>query len=83
MRLPEVVINLARDQPCKVRKTTKDQYHARDHEHEEEVTLVSADGILNIKKLLGYDEEFRISMSTKNTTTSKDGATTIEAENRE
>ena len=76
-RLPKEVINLAHDQPCKVRKTTKDK--DRDHEQEEEVTLVSADGILVLKTLLGDDKEF----STKKATTSKDGATTIEAENRE
>ena len=76
-RWPKYVINLAHDQPCKVRKTTKDK--DRDHEQEEEVTLASADGILVLQALLGDDKEF----STKKATTSKDGATTIEAENRE
>ena len=47
-RWPKEVINVAHDQPCKDRKTTKEQDHAQDHEQEEEVTLVSADGILNI-----------------------------------
>ena len=74
---PKEVIQLAHDQPCKVRKTTKDK--DRDHEQEEAVTLVSADGILVIKTLLGDDNE----CSTKKATTSKEGATTIEAENRE
>ena len=49
------VINLAHDQPCKVRKTTKDK--DRDHEQEEEVTLVSADGMLVLKTLLGADKD--------------------------
>ena len=75
---PKEVINLAHDQPWKVRKTTKG-----DHEQEEEVTLVSADGMLDLKMLLGDDKEFRASISTKKATTSKDGDTTIEAENRE
>ena len=81
--LPKDVINLDHDQPCKVRKTTKDQDHARDHEQEEDVTLVSADGNLLLQTLLGDDKDFGASISTKKATTSKDGATTIEAENRE
>ena len=72
-------MNLAPDQPCKVRKTTEDKYC--DHEQEGDVILVSADGILNLKKLLGDDNEFRASISTKKTTTSKGAATTIEEEN--
>ena len=76
---PKEVINLAHDQPWKVRKTTKG-----DHEQgEEKVTLVSADGMLDLKMLLGDDKEFRASISTQNTNTTKDGATTIEARNRE
>ena len=58
-------MNLASDQPCKVWKTTD-----RDHDQEGAVILVSADGILDFKKLLGEDNEFRVSISTKKTTTS-------------
>ena len=76
---PTEVIILAHDQPWKVRKTTKG-----DHEQgEEKVTLVSADGMLDLKMLLGDDKEFRASISTKKATTSKVGDTTIEEENRE
>ena len=78
-RVPKEVINLAHDQPCKVKKTTKDKY--RDHEQEEDVTLVSADGNLLLKTLLGDDKEFRAAKSAK--TTTKDRATTIEEKNRE
>ena len=80
-RLPKEVINLAHDQPCKASKTTNDQ--DRDHEQEEEVTLVSADGNLLLKTLLGDDKELRAPISTKKATTSKDGATTIEEQNHE
>ena len=82
-RWPKEGINLEHDQPpCKGRKTTKDQYS--DHEQEEEeVTLVSADGNLLLKTLLGDDKELGAPMSTKKATTSKGGGTTIEAENRE
>ena len=47
------------------------------------MTLVSADGNLLLQTLLGDDKDFGASISTKKVTTSKDGATTIEAENRE
>ena len=82
-RWPKEVINLEHDQPpCKGRKTTKDQ--CRDHEQEEEeVILVSADGNLLLKTLLGDDKEFRAPNSTKKATTSKDGATTIEEQNHD
>ena len=55
-----------------VRKITTDQ---------EDVILVSADGILNLKKRVGDDKEFGAAKSAK--TTTKDRATTIEEENRE
>ena len=71
------VMNLAPDQPCKVRKTTKDR--DRDHEQEEEVTLVSAGGILALNTLLGDYNEFL----TKKAATPKEWATIIEADNRE
>ena len=79
-RLPKDVINLDHDQPCNVRKTTKDHYRDRDHEQEDDVTLVSADGNLILQTLLGDDKSFGASISTKQATTSKHGATTIEAE---
>ena len=72
-------MNLAPDQPCKVRKTTEGKYC--DHEQEGDVILVSADGILDLKKLLGDDDEFKAAISTKKTTTSKGAATIIEEEN--
>ena len=78
--MPTEVTNLADEQPCKVRKTTK-------HEQEKDVTLVSVEGILTLNKLLGDDNESRAPISTKNTntteTTTKDGTTTIEAANHE
>ena len=72
-------MNLAPDQPCKVRKTTEDKYC--DHEQEGDVILVSADGTLNLKQRVGDDKEFRAAKSAK--TTTKDRATTIEEKNRE
>ena len=45
--------------------------------------LVSADGILDLKKLLGDDEEFHDPISTQEATTSKDGAKAIEEQDRE
>ena len=57
----------------KVRKITTDQ--------EEDVILVSVDGILNLKKRDGDDKEFRAAKSAK--TTTKDRATTPEEKNRE
>jgi len=75
------VMNLAPDQPCKVRKTTEDKYC--DHEQEGDVILVSADGCLDLKMLLNDDKEFRAPISTKKATTSKDGATTIEEQNHD
>ena len=72
-------MNLAPDQPCKVRKTTEGKYC--DHEQEGDVILVSADGTLNLKRRVGDDKEFRAAKSAK--TTTKDRATTIEEKNRE
>ena len=74
-------MNLAPDQPCKVRKTMEDKYC--DHEQEGDVILVSADGCLDLKMLLNDDKEFRAPISAKKATTSKDGAKTIEEQNRE
>mgnify|MGYP003328632898 FL=1 len=74
-------MNLAPDQPCKVRKTTEDKYC--DHEQKGDGILVSADGLLVLKMLLGDDEEFHDPISTQKATTSKDGAKTIEEQNRE
>ena len=45
--------------------------------------LVSADGCLDLKMLLDDDEEFHDPISTQKATTSKDGAKTIEEQNRE
>ena len=75
------VMNLVPDQPCKVRKTTEDKYC--DHEQKGDGILVSADGLLVLKMLLGDDEEFHDPISTQKATTSKDGAKTIEEQNRE
>ena len=61
------VMNLVPDQPCKVRKTTEDK--DCDHEQEGDVILVSADGILDFKKLLGDDGEFHDPISTQKATT--------------
>ena len=85
---PREFIDLAHEQPRKERKTTAgDQDHAHKHEQEEDVILVSADGTLDLKKLLGDDKESRAPISTKNTntteTTTKDGTTTIEATSHE
>ena len=79
-RWPTEVTNHADEQPCKVRKTTK-------HEQEKDVTLVSVDGMRTLQQLLGDEKKSRAPISTKNTntteTTTKDGTTTIEAENHE
>ena len=54
---------------------------------QEDVILVSADGTLDLEKLIGDDKDSRAPISTKNTntteTTTKDGTTTIEAANHE
>ena len=47
------------------------------------MTPVSADGNLLLQTLLGDGNDFGASISTKKATTSKDGATIIEAEKRE
>ena len=60
------------DRTRKVRKITTDQ---------EDVILVSADGILNLKRRVGDDKKLRAAKSAKATT--KDRATTIEEKNRE
>ena len=65
-------MNLVPDQPCKVRKTTEDKYC--DHEQEGDVILVSADGNLVFKTMLGDDKEFKAFILTKKATTSRTGA---------